>query len=80
MISSQVPPETIEARIMRDLHEAVIKQVADIRCRVITEASKKFEDELRTLIGSVALNLSTYYSVERIGGNMVITVKIEKPQ
>jgi hypothetical protein len=62
---------------MRDFHADIAKHVTNLKERVITDAVNQFEKDLRAKMGTVALNLANYYSVERMGGNLVITVRLE---
>jgi len=72
-----VPQGTFEDRLMRDFHADIAKHVTNLKERVITDAVNQFEKDLRAKMGTVALNLANYYSVERMGGNLVITVRLE---
>ena len=78
MISTNpLPQETIESRLLREVHVAINNQVLELREWAIANAVKKFEEDLRAKVGTVAINLANYYSVERMGGNLVITVRLE---
>jgi hypothetical protein len=73
----QVPQESIESRILRELHDAIASQVTKLTEAIISDAKQRFEDELRAKLGMAAITLTNYYSVEHQGGNLIITVKIE---
>lgn len=69
--------ESIEGRMLRELHAAITDQFTKITEQIVVDAKKKFENELRAALGTVALNLATYYLVERYGGDLRIIVKLE---
>jgi len=69
--------ESIEARMTRELHKGITERFEQIREQIVADAKQKFENELRAALGNVAINLASYYSVERIGGDLRITVKLE---
>jgi len=62
-----------ESAIMAAIKSEIDRQ----REKVIEEAVAEFEEKVRKAVGQVVLQLSDYYSVERLGAELVIHVKIE---
>ena len=60
------------------IYTALEDETHKIKETAIKEAVSQFEDALRKSIGLVAIRLLDYYSVERIGSELVIHVKLEK--
>lgn len=77
MISIPVSSENLEQRLLRELHAALAHEIQKITETVISDAHATFEKEIRAKLGIAAINLANYYTVERIGGNLVITVRLE---
>ena len=75
--SSAMPAESLEARFLREIRQALDEHIQELRAKVIADAMQKFEREVRASVGTFAINLAEYYSVERVGGNLQIIVKIE---
>lgn len=75
--TNPLPQETIESRLLREVHVAINNQVLELREWVIANAVKQFEEDLRAKVGTVAINLANFYSVERRGESLVITVRLE---
>jgi len=75
-MSIQLPSSSLEMRIMNELHTAIQRQVEAIRQDVLAQAQKDFETRVRAVIGNVAINMASYYTLEHTGGHMVLTVKI----
>jgi hypothetical protein len=74
---SKIPQDSIESRMLRELSALLDDQVKKVTEKIIADAQEKFASEMRGKLVSIAINLANYYSVERSGGNLVITVKIE---
>ena len=72
-----VPPESFENRLLREMLSALNKEMTKLTEKIIADATADFEKQVRASIGTVAINLANYYTVERQGGNMVITVRLE---
>lgn len=49
-----------------------------IKEEVIAEAKQNFEKKIREAVGNIAFSLAEMYSMEILGGNLVITVRIDK--
>jgi hypothetical protein len=56
--------------LLRGMRNAV-KEATD---RIIQEAKDKLDKEIRIIVGNLALNISDYFSVDRFGGDIRITV------
>ena len=52
---------------------------AGLREAAIKKAVEDFETALRKQVGVTAISLLEYYSVEHVGPELVIRVRIEKP-
>lgn len=55
---------------------AAIKQYQE---EVVQEATHVFEKRVREILARTVLNLSNYYAIDRVGANLLITVKIGGP-
>jgi hypothetical protein len=75
--TSHVPSETLEQRMMRSIHEALDKKLKELKEQIIRDAITTFDNELRAAVGTAAIKISEYYSMERLGPNLVITVRLE---
>jgi len=64
--------------LLSDLKKVLEQRIKDLKERIVKEAVAGFEKELREIVGRVTLDLSSYYSVERLGGDLRITVHIQK--
>lgn len=73
----QPPAENFEQRLMRELLSHFEKEIKGLTEKIITDATQQFQNEVRMAVGKVVINLANYYTVERIGGNLVITVRLE---
>jgi hypothetical protein len=72
-----IPPTSLEVRMLRTLHDALEEKFKGVTEKVVADAKAQFEKELRAALGAAVLNLAHYYTVERMGENLVITVKME---
>ena len=57
------------------VHTMLQTRIAEATDIVIKEAVAEFEAKLRRAIAETVMGLSSYYDVERMGSNVVITVK-----
>lgn len=65
-----------EQGLIRAIHLAVHEMAEYEKQKAIEEAVKEFERNLRDMIATAAVKVANYYSVERMGPNLLITVKI----
>jgi hypothetical protein len=72
----QPPQEDLEQRLLRSIHDALDERVKKIKEQVMADAIVTFTDDMRAAIGTTAIKLSEYYSIERNGVNLVITVNM----
>jgi hypothetical protein len=75
--TANVPPESLEMRMMREIQKGLQAEFDKVLENIVADAKQQFEKELRAALGSVVCKLSSYYSVERVGGNLMIMVKLE---
>lgn len=68
---------TSEQGLIRAIHLAVHEMAEHEKQKAIEEAVKEFERNLRDTIATVAVKVANYYSIERLGPNLLITVKID---
>ena len=64
--------------IEKAVHEAISKAAKDVQETVIQQAVKDFEVLLRKQIGEIAITLANYYSIERLGHDLIIRAQLEK--
>jgi len=70
---------TVESiSIERDILKALENTITEARQRVVKQAVEQFEKEIRVAVGQVAVSLANYYTVERIGAQLLIRVQMEK--
>lgn len=69
-----------EYKIQRDIQRVLAEQIASAKEEVIKLAVKEFEHRIREVCAKTSINLANYYSVERMGANLLITVKMEEPR
>ena len=70
-MSSQLPS------IARLIEEAIKTKSEQIKTQIVEEAVEQFETEVRKAVGQVSLNLFNLYSIERLGQELVIKVRID---
>lgn len=76
----QLPETTFDQQIMNSIHNALVARIEKIRADIIKHAEAEFDKAVREAVGTVAINLTSYYSLERLGtGELRITVKVGKP-
>ena len=64
--------------VRRALLEAVTKRVEAIRAEVEQHAVDEFARRVKRAIGEYAIEMSNYYSVQRLGPDLVIRVHLEQ--
>jgi hypothetical protein len=62
------------------IRAAIDKVVSNLQEEIISAAVKDFEFDLRKRIAQVAVTVADYYSVQRLGPDLVIHVKLDKGQ
>lgn len=75
--TTSIPQDSIESRMMRSLLTSLDDQFKKLTEKIVANAKEQFENELRAKLGTVAINLASYYSVERSAGELIIRVQIE---
>jgi hypothetical protein len=63
--------------VARDIEAVVAKQAQALTEEAVAEAVKLFEKRMREAIGTCAVNVANYFSVERMGSELLIRVQIE---
>lgn len=63
--------------IEKSIQEGIQSLVNEARERTIQVAVKTFADEVRRIVCGSAVNIANYYSIQRMGTDLVITVKME---
>lgn len=71
-------PISFEDSIKNVLHGQVFAAVEREREEVVKQATAEFDKRIRKIVGTVAVELSNYYSVQRLGSDLLITVKLTK--
>jgi hypothetical protein len=65
-------------KLMIDVNDCLLQglrnEVKEATDRIIQEAKDKLDKEIRVIVGNLALSVSDYFSVDRVGGEMRITV------
>jgi hypothetical protein len=56
--------------------QAIQRQITIIKNDIIEKAKTEFTEEIQKLVGDVALSVVKMYSIEHIGGELLIHVKI----
>jgi len=69
---------SFQESLQKTIENDILEQVKAAQESVISKAKDEFEVKIRSLIGSVAISLLNYYSIERIGTELVIRVQLEK--
>ena len=59
------------------LHE-VNEQIEKAKEEAVAQAAEGFQKRVKEIIGNVAMDISNYYSIERIGQDILIRVKFEQ--
>ena len=54
-------------RMLKDIRTVVQGEVNRVRDEVIAEAEREFSRKLREAVGNIAIGMSRYFTVERIG-------------
>lgn len=67
---------TFEDSIKQILQASLAKKVEDIRAEVVKDAVEEFTRKVRDVVGNSAINLANFYSVERVGAELLIRVQI----
>lgn len=77
----QLPENSLDMQIMNSIHHALEVRIEKIRADIIKKAQEGFEAEVRAVVGTVAINLLSHYSLERVNGgtDLRITVKVSQP-
>jgi hypothetical protein len=78
MLITPPPEESMDARIVREIHIALQKRVDEIKAKIVADAVKEFDAQVREAVGMVAIDLATYYSVEMTRGELLVRVRLEK--
>jgi hypothetical protein len=69
---------TFDQMIIKTLENSLTKRIEEIRAEVVKDAVEEFTRQVREADGNSAINLANFYSVERMGANLLIRVQIEK--
>lgn len=62
--------------ISDEIELALAAAIRQYQEEVVQEATHIFEKRVREVLANTVLTLSNYYTVDRIGANLLITVKI----
>jgi len=72
-----MPAQTMEDQIRHSITASISQAVEIEREEVIQLAVKDFEQRIRKAAGLVSIELANYFSVQRMGPDLVIHVRIE---
>lgn len=64
----------VQSSLLSDIQKAVQREADDLQEEAIRTAVEKFERDLRLTMARTVMSVHEYYSAERIGPNLVITV------
>lgn len=67
-----------ESLINSQIEKAISSAVEEHKEELIAAAVEEFEKRVRKVVGEVALHVSNHFSIQRMGKDIVITVKMEK--
>ena len=68
---------SMEDRLIIDIKNGIQARVDDAKETFIQNALRQYEKELRDRVGRAAIEISRYFTIEHVGTNLVITVKME---
>lgn len=74
-----VMPLTFEDTIHRSIYSAIADEIERQREKVIKEAVEEFDRNIRKTIANAVISVSDYYSIQMLGPELVIHVKLVKP-
>lgn len=63
-----------EDKVIAQIETALKERIAEAKERVIKAALEQLDEEIREAAGKIAINLANYYSVERYGADLRITI------
>lgn len=61
-----------------DIHNAVLRHINENMEEVVRNAVDEYEKKLREEVSKIVLNMSSYYSLERNGKDIIIKVKFNE--
>lgn len=67
-----------ESLINSQIEKAISSAVEEHKEELTAAAVEEFEKRVRKEVGEVALHVSNHFSIQRMGQDIVITVKMEK--
>lgn len=67
----------LQESVEKTVIETISAQVESIKEEIVKAAVEKFEKEIKKAVGQVAIALSNYFSVERMGSDLLIRVKFD---
>jgi hypothetical protein len=65
-----------EEKIRGSIAEILEQEISKVREEVIAAAVAEYEAKVRKAVGNAAVQVSEFYSVHRMGNDLVITVKL----
>jgi hypothetical protein len=80
----EIMPPLVEATndfqksITRAILHEVKEQIEKAKEEAVVQAAEQFQKRVKEIIGNVAMDISNYYSIERIGQDILIRVKFEQ--
>lgn len=75
-VSSRPSVDWISQKIL----EATEREVAIAKDKVLEWATQEFREQVKAIVAKVVMKLLDTYTVERIGSELLIRVKIEVPK
>lgn len=69
----------IEPLIQKAIHDEIQRRVADAIDVEVKKASAEIERRVRSDVGAITANVCDHFSFEKMGSNLIITVKFDKP-
>ena len=72
--------KSIARAILREVNEQIEKAKEEVIANAETVAAAEFQRRIKRIIGNVAMDISNYYSIQRLGDEILIMVKFEKEE
>lgn len=71
---------SVEEQIRLNILESITKNVQASKDAIVAQAVRDFEKACRQIVANISLNVLNYFTMERVGPELVIRVQIEAPE
>lgn len=65
-------------QLLQSIHDAIQKHIDSAKEQVIKDAVAEFEKSVRESVGKVSISLAEYFSIQRVGQDIIIHATIKK--